>query len=139
MSNIFPTTRVCRCFCKLTEYSADSGKGLRTRGPVLLFIATLTLYFSTTLFCVAGYVAAFAVQKEEVASANAAFARNAQALFNPLWTAKFVSRMSCIQTSALTINVRLPRYCIFTYLGLRTPDLRHRCSLGMRSYGGERL
>ncbi|RPD52930.1 hypothetical protein L226DRAFT_617669 [Lentinus tigrinus ALCF2SS1-7] len=81
------------------------GKGLRTRGPLLLFLATLVLYFSTTLFCVAGYVAVFAVQAEEVSSANAAFTQNSQKLFNPLRTANFVSKMSCIQTAALTINV----------------------------------
>ncbi|KAI0717815.1 hypothetical protein C8T65DRAFT_694020 [Cerioporus squamosus] len=81
------------------------GKGLTNRGPLILFLATLVLYTSTTLFCVAGYVAAFAVQAEEVATANAAFAQNSQALFNPLRTANFVSKMSCIQTAALTINV----------------------------------
>ncbi|TFK87855.1 hypothetical protein K466DRAFT_652957 [Polyporus arcularius HHB13444] len=81
------------------------GKGLTTRGPLMLFLATLVLYTSTTLFCVAGYISAFAVQADEVAAANAAFAQDSQALFNPLRTANFVSRMSCIQTGALTINV----------------------------------
>ncbi len=71
----------------------------------MLFLATLVLYTSTTLFCVAGYISAFAVQADEVAAANAAFAQDSQALFNPLRTANFVSRMSCIQTGALTINV----------------------------------
>ncbi|KAI0711774.1 hypothetical protein C8T65DRAFT_181872 [Cerioporus squamosus] len=81
------------------------GKGLKTRGPLLLFLATLILYTSTTVFCVAGYVAAFVIQAEEVSAANAAFAQNSQALFNPLPTANFVSRMSCLQTVALTMNI----------------------------------
>ncbi len=83
----------------------DSGKGLHARAPFTLFLATLILYTSTASFCIAGYVAAFAVQGEEVSAANAAFAQNSQALFNPLPTANFVSKMSCIQTAALTINV----------------------------------
>ncbi|RDX42096.1 hypothetical protein OH76DRAFT_1475496 [Lentinus brumalis] len=81
------------------------GKGLNARAPLTLFLATLILYTSTASFCIAGYVAAFAVQGEEVSAANAAFAQNSQALFNPLPTANFVSKMSCIQTAALTINV----------------------------------
>ncbi|RPD52785.1 hypothetical protein L226DRAFT_615541 [Lentinus tigrinus ALCF2SS1-7] len=80
------------------------GKGLRARGPLLLFFATMVLYLSTALFCIAGYVATFAIQAEKIATANAAFAQS-EAVFNPLRTASFVSRMSCIQTTALTTNI----------------------------------
>ena len=90
---------------KADSLSVDRTRGLTTHGTLLLFLATLVLYISTATFCIAGYVAAFAVNAEEVASANAAWAHDIMALFNPLRTGKFVSKMSCIQTAALTINV----------------------------------
>ncbi|KAI0711776.1 hypothetical protein C8T65DRAFT_181927 [Cerioporus squamosus] len=114
--NILPISSCVRC-SRISIHSSVAtslavpsayillGKGLNARGPLILLIATLVLYTSTTLFCVAGYVGAFVVQAEEVAAANAAFAQDSQAIFNPLPTANFVSKMSCLQTAALTINV----------------------------------
>ena len=91
------------------------------------------LYASTAVFWAAALARVLVYTTQASAAAAAVSDCDVQALFNPIRTAAFNDRMSCLQTATLTVNVRLPS------ISLVAPQCSHtwpRYSSGTRSCGG---